>query len=76
MHKEQSPFVEVETSKLREKLNRLYGAARNSGNRGGMRHFQDLWDLKELAMIERRSLVTVPQSWMEEVEKAETIRYQ
>lgn len=76
MSKEMSPFVQVETAKLREKLNRLYGASRNTGTRGALRHFQDLWDLKELAMIERQSLVTVPQSWMDEVEKHEQVRLQ
>ena len=76
MSKEMSPFLQVETAKLREKLNRIYGDSRSSGNRSTMMHFQNLWDLKELAMMERSQVVIVPQSWMDEVDKHEQIRLQ
>ncbi len=61
-------FVSIETAALKEKLNRLYVSMRQGRTQLQPRHFQDLWDLKELAMMESSTAVLVPASWLEEVE--------
>jgi hypothetical protein len=70
MNSDNSPFVQVETDSLRQKLNRFYGD-RTAKGASNLRHFQDLWDLKEMAMMERRNIMLVPQAWLEEVDKCD-----
>lgn len=61
--------VQVTTGNLKERLNKLYDC-----RRGGNKHlvqeglFEYLWDLKEKALMEKRSTVEVPGNWLEELE--------
>ncbi len=69
--KTKEPFVTVRTQQLRERLNRLYDAVRCSGDTYSYwMRFDYLWDLKEMAVLEGRSNVDIPDSWLDELEKA------
>lgn len=59
----------MDTPELRERLNRLYLLVRNVSTPERRRHFELLWDLKELALMERRLSVEVPESWLEDLEQ-------
>ncbi|MBX9685924.1 MAG: hypothetical protein K2X27_04430 [Candidatus Obscuribacterales bacterium] len=62
-------LVSVRTSDLKERLNRLYKGMRGSSARKtDSGRFDYLWDLKELALMEGRSSVDVPETWLEEIE--------
>lgn len=60
--------VKVSTADLRSRLNHLYSALRNSGRSESLR-FDYLWDLKELALMEGRQNVDVPETWLDELER-------
>ncbi len=63
-------LVKVNTADLKERLNRFYRGMRSaSGNRLDSGRFDYLWDLKELALMEGRQSIDVPESWLEEIEK-------
>ena len=62
-------LVSVRTAELKERLNRLYTGLRSGGRKGDMGRFDYLWDLKELALMEGRPSVEVPETWLEEIEK-------
>ncbi len=64
-------LVTVSTSTLKDRLNRLYdtrkGQAKTISHSG---LFEYLWDLKELALMERKSSVEVPSTWLDELEES------
>lgn len=63
-------LVTVRTDHLRERLNKLYDAVRgNSGTYAYWGRFDYLWDLKELAVLEGKNAVQIPDSWLDELEK-------
>ena len=67
-------LVKVNTTTLKDRLNRLYDSRRNNSNplsNEGL--FEYLWDLKELALMEGRSDVEVPGTWLEELEESMTV---
>jgi hypothetical protein len=58
-------LVTIETSTLRDRLNQVYK------NRHLLAHspeFDSLWDLKEKALLEKRSTVEVPDTWLNEIQ--------
>ncbi|MBK9205272.1 MAG: hypothetical protein IPL73_23165 [Candidatus Obscuribacter sp.] len=58
-------LVIIETSILRDRLNQVYK------NRHLLAHsleFDSLWDLKEKALLEKRSTVEVPDTWLNEIQ--------
>jgi len=61
-------LVVVETTQLKERLNRLYqfGAKKKAKTDS----FEHLWDLKELALLEGKSSVEVPRTWLDELDGA------
>jgi hypothetical protein len=60
----------VRTEHLRERLNRLYDAVRgNVTTYSYWNRFDYLWDLKELAVLEGRNNVQIPEQWLDELEK-------
>lgn len=71
MDKKQT-FIQIETKHLQEKLNQFYYNAGGVRSQAKPQCFHDLWDLKELAMLERRSTVEVPERWLQEVTKYES----
>ncbi len=59
-------LVVVETTHLKERLNRLYGVrTRKSAQTASFEH---LWDLKELALLEGKVAVEVPRPWLDELD--------
>lgn len=67
-----SKIVQIETKHLQAKLNQFYYGAGGVRSQARPQCFHDLWDLKELAMLEKRSTIDVPQGWLEEVAKFES----
>ena len=75
--KETKELVKVEVSSLKNRLNHLYQTRKD--NRAILSHdglFEYLWDLKELALIEGKSSVEVPSSWLEELDTSFNISQQ
>ena len=69
-------LVSVETTELKDRLNRLYSRMRSSTStrRAELGHFDSLWDLKELALLEHRQTVEVPETWLAETEEHDKLR--
>ena len=67
-------LVSVETSDLKEKLNHLYSRMRESALTSSPEpeHFDSLWDLKELALMQGRQSVEVPLNWLAEAEEQDS----
>ncbi len=65
-------LVSVSTDALKDQLNRAYQGRRGQSklNADGLNPglFDYLWDLKEKALMERRSSVEVPGNWLEELQ--------
>jgi len=69
-------LVTVNTDLLRDKLNRHYkrlhaeghknGATSGFGSQEGI--FEYLWDLKEMALLEGKDSVQLPQNWLDELD--------
>lgn len=62
-------LVNVATDSLKDRLNRVYDALRSRPqtlSNSGL--FDYLWEMKELALLEGRSTVQVPTTWLEELE--------
>jgi hypothetical protein len=58
-------LVSIETSTLKDRLNQVYK------NRHLLAHspeFDSLWDLKEKALLEKRSTIEVPDTWLNELQ--------
>jgi hypothetical protein len=51
---------------LKEKLSAAYPASRTRS----IPNFLDLWDLKELALMERQDKIEVPKSWLNSLDSA------
>jgi hypothetical protein len=65
-----SNMVTLPTNQLRDRLNRIYDAVRgNSKTLQAWGRFDYLWDLKELAVLEGRNNVQIPDAWLEELER-------
>jgi hypothetical protein len=63
-------LVTVSTETLKQRLNQMYDAMRASSRLGASSGlFEYLWDLKEVALLEKRGDVQVPNTWLEELEK-------
>lgn len=63
-------LVTVRTEFLRERLNRLYDTLRSRGQNYSLAgRFDYLWDLKELALLEGKGSVQIPDAWLDELEK-------
>ena len=62
--KKEEILVTVSTTDLKARLNRIYKGMR--GKEAG--RFDYLWDLKELALLEGRKSVDVPETWLDELE--------
>lgn len=59
----------METPQLHQRLNRIYRTMRDSSSLEQRKLFAILWDLKELALLERRQSVEVPGAWLEQLEQ-------
>jgi hypothetical protein len=62
----------IPTSLLRDKLNSLYSLPKFK--RDALRHnahFDSLWDLKEMALIEGKQSIEIPEDWIDALDKLE-----
>lgn len=59
----------MSTPQLRQRLNRLFTNNRIKGSEQRRRQFDLLWDVKELALMERRQSVEIPTGWLDELEQ-------
>jgi hypothetical protein len=65
-----SNLVTIPTDHLRDRLNRLYNAVRGNPRTYAIwGRFDYLWDLKELAVLEGRGSVQIPDNWLDELEQ-------
>lgn len=64
----QEKVVSLNTHDLRSRLNRLYKGMRSKGA-AELGKFDYLWDLKELALLEGRHSVDIPEAWLDELER-------
>jgi hypothetical protein len=62
-------LVTVPTDQLRHRLNRLYGILRGHKPTQSLGRFDYLWDLKELAVLEGKRAVEIPDAWLDELER-------
>ncbi|HEY9773424.1 MAG TPA: hypothetical protein V6C81_06405 [Planktothrix sp.] len=58
-------LIVVQTSTLKERLNTVY---KTRGGKGEPKSFANLWDLKELALLEGKDSIEVPKPWLEELD--------
>lgn len=58
-------MVTITTVTLKERLNRIYEWRRNKRN---FNSFEHLWDVKELALLEGKTSVEVPKTWLDELD--------
>ena len=64
-------MISVETSQLKEKLNRMFTAMHGShANRSAGGIFDRLWDMKEMAILEGKKTVELPGHWLNELDAA------
>jgi hypothetical protein len=62
-------LMTISTENLKDKLNEMYDAMRARPRaESGTGLFEYLWDLKELALLEKRQSVQVPTTWLRELE--------
>lgn len=63
-------LVTVRTDHLKERLNKLYDVVRgNPHSYSYWGRFDYLWDLKELAMLEGKKAIEIPDAWLDELER-------
>jgi len=71
--KSEKELVTVDTNDLRVRLNKLFearhGQGISAGRASGEGIFEYLWDLKEKALLDRRSSVDVPSNWLAQLEQ-------
>ena len=65
-----SNLVSIPTDHLRDRLNRIFVAVRgNPRSHSHWGRFDYLWDLKEVAVLEKRNSVQIPDTWLDELER-------
>jgi hypothetical protein len=79
--KSDKELVSVEIDVLKERLNKLYQSRRGQGHHLSLKGapasaneglFEYLWDLKEKALLDRRSKVEVPYNWLDQLEQEQS----
>ena len=65
--KEEPTSVSLETTQLRDRLNRVYSVMKSKQGVGGSQAFFALWDLKEQALLENKATVCVPATWLDQI---------
>ncbi|HEY9787188.1 MAG TPA: hypothetical protein V6D17_17495 [Candidatus Obscuribacterales bacterium] len=70
-NKNTSNVISVGVDELKEQLNALYSTRKNKPrNLADPALFDRLWDLKELAILEGRTSVELPKTWLDELNDA------
>jgi hypothetical protein len=65
--------VSIETGVLKDKLTTAYANLRQSGqSMMSVKHFEDLWDIKERALLEKQASVIVPSGWLSHLDEVST----
>ena len=63
-------LTSMPTDMLRQRLNSLYSSLHHHPNNPGqLERFDHLWDIKEMALLEGRNCVEVPDLWLDELER-------
>jgi hypothetical protein len=60
-------WINLDTITLRDMLNRFYNEVKDSGDERIRQRFADLWDLKENALVDKQSSVSVPSAWLQDI---------
>ncbi len=69
--KNEGELVKVDLSKLQNGLNKIFARQnRKELNKIYQDDFDYLWDLKELAILEKKQIVEVPGTWLSEMDSA------
>jgi hypothetical protein len=70
-------LVSVQTTELKDRLNRIYSRTHSSTSTRGaeLGHFDSLWDLKELALLEHRQTLEVPETWLAEAVEQDHVKH-
>ncbi len=67
----ETELVKVDLATLQNNLNKLFASKnRRQLSRIYQDDFDYLWDLKELALLEKKQLVEVPGTWLSEMDLA------
>ena len=67
-------LISVNTDQLKYRLNRIYEKLHHDFRSAGQgepaqqKMFEYLWDLKEMALLEGKASVQLPQTWLDELE--------
>lgn len=63
--------VSIETGVLKNRLTAAYENLRMNGqSMTAVRNFEDLWDIKERALLEKQQSVIVPSGWLSQLDEA------
>lgn len=64
--------VSIETGVLQRRLTKVYESLQSRGESAmAVKHFEDLWDIKEKALLERLPSVVVPSGWLSQIDEAD-----
>jgi hypothetical protein len=66
--KAEDRLITVTTNTLKERLNKAYTDHRSRSTQ--IDSFERLWDLKEMALLEGKPSIEVPQTWLDELDRA------
>lgn len=69
MHKIDS--VSIKVSELNSRLNRVYDTLRQREKVSRAPIFAELWDLKEMALMQAKDEIVIPGGWLQELEQPE-----
>jgi hypothetical protein len=66
--------ISIKVTELNSRLNRVYDSLRKKEEGSRMPKFAELWDLKEMAMLQAREEVVIPGGWLQELEHPDMLR--
>jgi hypothetical protein len=65
--------MSIKVSELNVRLNRVYDTLRSKERGSQLPKFAELWDLKELALMQAREEVVIPGGWLQELEQTQFV---
>jgi hypothetical protein len=63
--------ISIKVTELNSRLNRVYDSLRKREQGSRMPKFAELWDLKEMAMMQAREEILIPGAWLNELEQSQ-----
>jgi hypothetical protein len=71
---DRQPMKTISVGSLKDKLNSFYSQAKMLNRpHGQSEHFDYLWDLKEMALIEGKDSIEVPEEWLLELDQLQSV---